>query len=103
MDNNIHLEKHQLERTVTEQYILCLLDKKQIELADSTGNILTQQENIVRKLVESGLAKQSDLHLLDHHCPHSCIYLGCQCATWLYDQERRNSLYTGNKRTSCPL
>lgn len=64
MDNNIHLEKHQLERAMTEQYILCLLDKKQIELADSTGNILTQQENIVRKLVESGLVKQSDLHLL---------------------------------------
>ncbi len=64
MNNNIHLERHQLERTVTEQYILCLLDKKQIELADSTGSVLAQQESIVRKLVENGLAKQSDLHLL---------------------------------------
>lgn len=64
MNNNIRLEKHQLERTVTEQYLLCLLDRKQIALADSTADLLAQQEHVIRKLAASGLAKLSDLHLL---------------------------------------
>lgn len=64
MNNNIRLEKHQLERTVTEQYLLCLLDRKQIALADSTADLLAQQERVIRKLAASGLAKLSDLHLL---------------------------------------
>lgn len=64
MNNNIRLEKHQLERIVTEQYLLCLLDRKQIALADSTADLLTQQERVIRKLAASGLAKLSDLHLL---------------------------------------
>lgn len=62
--NNIRLEEHQLERTVTEQYLLCLLDKNQMNLADSIGKILRQQELAVKKLVRDGIARQSDLHLL---------------------------------------
>lgn len=62
--NDIKLEEHLLERTVTEQYILCLLDKTQIDFADSIGNILAKQELIVQKLVRDGIAMQSDLNLL---------------------------------------
>jgi outer membrane protein TolC len=58
------LEIHQLERTVTEQYILCLLDCKQLAFTDSVNNILQQQENIVRRLASNGMAKQTDLHLI---------------------------------------
>lgn len=62
--HRIRLEEHQLERSVTEQYLLCLLDQTQIAFADSIGTVLEHQTEIVRKLVENGLSKQSDLHLL---------------------------------------
>jgi outer membrane protein TolC len=64
LNNNMRLEIHQLERTVTEQYILCLLDCKQLAFTDSVNNILQQQENIVRRLASNGMAKQTDLHLI---------------------------------------
>lgn len=59
------LEKHQLERTVTEQYILCLLDKAQMDYADSVHEILKQQTGITMRLIKSGYSKVSDLHLLN--------------------------------------
>lgn len=62
--NHIRLEEHQLERAVTEQYLLCLLDQTQTAFADSVGAVLVRQEAIVRRLVENGLAKESDLRLL---------------------------------------
>lgn len=62
--NNIRLEAHRLERTVTEQYLLCLLDKTQMAFTDTVATLLTKQEGIVRKLVGHGLSKQSDLRLL---------------------------------------
>lgn len=37
IDYRVKLEKHQLERSVTEQYILCLLDKAQMAYSDSVG------------------------------------------------------------------
>lgn len=63
-NNRIRMEKHQLERSVTEQYLLCLLDKAQIDFTDSVGTVIDRQMDIIRKLVESGLSKQSDLNLL---------------------------------------
>lgn len=62
--HHIRLEEHQLERTVTEQYLLCLLDQTQAAFADSIGTVLICQEEIVRQLAKYGLAKESDLHLL---------------------------------------
>lgn len=62
--NRIRLEEHQLERAVTEQYLLCLLDQTQVAFADSIGTVLVRQEKIVGRLAENGLAKESDLRLL---------------------------------------
>lgn len=64
LDNNIHMEVHNLERAVTEQYVLCLLDKEQIQFADSIHLLLDQQTTILRRLAENGFAKQSDLQLI---------------------------------------
>lgn len=64
LNDHIRMEKHRLERSVTEQYILCLLDKQQLGLADSVTEILNVQRDIVQKMVQNGLARQSDLHLL---------------------------------------
>ncbi len=63
-NNRIRMEDHQLERSVTEQYLLCLLDKAQIDFTDSVGSVIGCRIEIVQKLVESGLSKQSDLNLL---------------------------------------
>ena len=62
--NNIRIEENQLERLVTEQYLLCLLDQTQIAFADSIAAVLEHQQEIVRLFADKGLAKQSDLHLL---------------------------------------
>ena len=63
-NNRIRMEEHQLERSVTEQYLLCLLDKAQIDFTDSVGTVIDYRMEIVRKLVANGLSKQSDLNLL---------------------------------------
>lgn len=64
VNNRIRMEEHQLERSVTEQYLLCLLDKAQIDFTDSVGTVIECRIEIVRKLVANGLSKQSDLNLL---------------------------------------
>ncbi len=64
VNNHIRMEEHQLERSVTEQYLLCLLDKSQMDFTDSVRAIINRQIDIVKKLVENGLSKQSDLKLL---------------------------------------
>ena len=63
-NNRIRMEEHQLERSVTEHYLLCLLDKAQMEFADSVGVVIDCQMKIIKKLVANGLSKQSDLNLL---------------------------------------
>lgn len=62
--NNIRMEENQLERAVTEQYLLCLLDQTQIAFADSIDALLERQTSLVRQLARNGLARQSDLYLL---------------------------------------
>lgn len=62
--NNIKLGKHDLEKQVTDQYILCLSDKTQREFADSMVLLIRDQEQIVQKLVAASILKQSDLTLL---------------------------------------
>lgn len=62
--NNIQLSAHDLEKFVTDQYVLCLQDLKQIEYINGLIQLLTEQKNISLKLAESGLLKQSDLLLI---------------------------------------
>lgn len=62
--HDICLEGHRLERSVTEQYLLCLLDRAQIAFADSVDSLLGMRAKAVGRLVKAGQAKRSDLHLL---------------------------------------
>nr|WP_294899627.1 TolC family protein [uncultured Pedobacter sp.] len=64
-DNAVKLNAHDLEKAVTDQYLLCLQDKRQIDYAKSILYLLNQQTDIVKKLVESSLLKSSDLTLLN--------------------------------------
>jgi outer membrane protein TolC len=63
--NMIKLTRHDLEKSITDQYILCLLDKKQISNASENMKIIDQQRVIVKKLVNASLLKNSDLILLN--------------------------------------
>ena len=61
----IRLGQHDVERAVTDQYILCLQDRLQVQYTDSLLQLMAEQRGIVRKFVESSLLKQSDLTLVD--------------------------------------
>ncbi len=63
--NNIKLNAHDLEKTVTDQYIFCLLDKNQADYQQGILKLLDQQRFIVKKLVNSSLLKSSDFTLLN--------------------------------------
>ena len=63
-ENNVNLTEHDVEKLVTDQYLLCLLDENQLQFADSMLSILEEQIGIVEKLVENSIMKQSDLTLL---------------------------------------
>jgi outer membrane protein TolC len=63
-ENTVQLTGHDLERFITDQYILCLTDYKQTEYLKDLVRIINDQKTVVSKLVESGIAKQSDLALL---------------------------------------
>lgn len=63
-ENTVKLTEHDIEKLVTDQYLLCLLDEDQLEFADSMQAILKEQTKIVEQLVESSISKQSDLTLL---------------------------------------
>lgn len=64
-ENNNKLTQHDIEKIVTDQYILCLQDNKQIHDAETTLHLLTDQQAILKKLVENSIYKQSDLILLN--------------------------------------
>jgi outer membrane protein TolC len=63
--NNFTLTGRDLDKVVTDQYLLCLSDARQAELTDLTLQLLAEQFSIVQRLAQAGLMKQSDRALLD--------------------------------------
>ena len=63
--NNNKLNAHDIEKLVTDQYILCLQDMKQTQYAAAMAKLLDDQKYILTKLVENSLYKESDLMLLN--------------------------------------
>lgn len=63
--NNIKLSEHDIEKIVTDQYILCLQDIKQIEFLNQMITLLENQKSILNKLVASSIYKQSDETLIN--------------------------------------
>jgi outer membrane protein TolC len=64
-ENNAKLSEHDIEKIVGDQYILCLQDNKQIAYAEEMVKLLTDQKDVLKKLVENSIYKQSDLTLLN--------------------------------------
>ena len=63
-ENEILLTIHDLEKFVTDQYIICLRDYRQADYLKSLILIIKDQMDITTKLAESGLSRQSDYSLL---------------------------------------
>ena len=63
-ENNITLTQHELEQLVSRQYILCEMAKEQGEISKSLLDKLNEQVQIMQKLVENAIYKQTDLMLL---------------------------------------
>lgn len=63
--NAMRLERHRLERAVTEQYLLCRLDDIELALADSVAGLLERQIAVARRLSRSALMYQTDVRLLE--------------------------------------
>ncbi len=64
-DNNIRLTNYEIEKIITDQYILCLQDLKQIKFLDKYISLLKEQKELVTKLVNGSVFKLSDVTLLN--------------------------------------
>jgi len=64
LKNNIRLNSHDIERNVIDQYILCMLDRDQMDFADSISRILAIQADFITRLAYAGQAKQSDIEMI---------------------------------------
>ncbi len=65
LSNSSTLSKHELEKLVTDQYILCLQDVHLQEAVSHIIDIIGQQIGITKKLSANGLAKQGDYKVLE--------------------------------------
>lgn len=65
LNNNSALNKHDLEKLVTDQYILCLQDVHQQEAVAHIKAIIEQQINLSQKLSANGLGRQGDYKVLE--------------------------------------
>jgi len=63
-ENNITLTIHETDQLVTYQYLLCMKSKLEVENNSLILKELNEQLLIIKKLVESGIYKHTDLMLL---------------------------------------
>ncbi|GEP97735.1 TolC family protein [Chitinophaga cymbidii] len=64
-DNTIRLTEHDIEKIVTDQYILCLQNSRQADFVGGYIQLLEEQQQVVTKLVNASILKLSDLSLLN--------------------------------------
>ncbi|MCJ7449669.1 MAG: TolC family protein [Bacteroidales bacterium] len=89
-ENTIALTVHETEQLVTYQYLLCLKSKTEVENSSSLLKELEDQLVIMKKLVENGIYKQTDLMLLQiEYQTYNVDYKTFQA-------EYRNNLYDLN-------
>ena len=86
--NRVTLTKIELQQTVTHQYILCIQSKKMEENAEMITQIIKNQLNEMRPLVNSGIIKYIDLKLIEMELQNNLI-----------EQERLKNEYISNLNT----
>lgn len=62
--NNRELARHEVERVVTDQYLLCVLDGEQIANTTRVLELVRAQERTIAALVQAGVMKRSDQLLM---------------------------------------
>jgi outer membrane protein TolC len=70
---DVLLEKHNLEKQITEQYLNTLQSLLQINLSEEVLSNLESQLNMTGKLVENGYVKEQDFLLLKVECKNQKI------------------------------
>lgn len=65
IDNNRKLTSREVERVVTEQYLLCQYRARQISQAKHMLDLVQQQLEILKLLAEKGIYKSSDIILMN--------------------------------------
>lgn len=64
-ENNILLTNYELEKIITDQYLLSLQDLNQISFLDKYINLLKEQKKLITKLVNGSVFKLTDVTLLN--------------------------------------
>jgi outer membrane protein TolC len=85
LQNNAQLSLHDVEKFVTDQYILCLQDQNQIQYFKNLTSLIQGQLKILEKLTENGIVKQSDLLLIRIEYKTQLTALNTFQATYLRD------------------
>lgn len=81
-DNNILLTNYELEKIITDQYLLCLQDLNQISFLNKYISLLKEQKVLVTKLVNSSVFKLSDVTLLNIEIQSQLIVLQTSKASY---------------------
>lgn len=64
-DEQMRLTSHDLDRQVTERYLLCLLYLRNEQICHTIDSLLIRQEQLIRNLANQGRANYTDLHLIE--------------------------------------
>jgi outer membrane protein TolC len=80
--NTIEFIKHDLEKLVADQYILCVQDASQVRAAEDAMQMLGEQKNVVVQMVQNGLLKQSEALLMDIELKNQHVALVTLRATY---------------------
>ena len=81
-ENNIRLTNYELEKIITDQYILCLQDLNQIKFLNKYIGLLNEQKDLVTKLVNGSVFKLSDVTLLNIEIQSQLIALQSSQASY---------------------
>lgn len=63
--NSINMERHDIDKEITDLYLAALQDQEQIKLEDEIINILSYQRDVLKALISRGAGKVADYSLLD--------------------------------------
>ena len=81
-ENNILLTNYELEKIITDQYLLCLQDLNQISFLNKYISLLKEQKELATKLVNGSVFKLSDVTLLNIEIQSQLIALQTSQASY---------------------
>ena len=89
-ENSTTMTIHEMEQLVGYQYLLCLKSKAQLKNVTEIVQLIDEQINIMKKLVNNAIYKQSDLMLLEIERQNQKLN------TKSFDDEYKSNLYDLN-------